>query len=110
MLCKALDFSSDTTMSLLFLGAKDHLTYDARAGRQRAGLRPPKRVETPRSLGASTRSRKTARIPTAGRRQPRASGPLEQADCSSPSRTRSEHVAPLTAPRSARRTHHAVTA
>ena len=69
VLCKALDFSWDTTMSLLFLGAKDHL-ITARELHDNERDFGRLKIETSRSVLKFYQSRKTAADSASGGRQP----------------------------------------
>lgn len=70
VLCKALDFSWDTTMSLLFLGAKDHL-ITARELQDNEREYGRLKIETSRSILKFYQSRKTgAGAESATGRQP----------------------------------------
>jgi len=66
MLCKALDFAWDTTMSLLFLGAKDHL-ITARELKDAEREFGRLKVETSRSILKFYQSRKNSTDPAAER-------------------------------------------
>jgi hypothetical protein len=66
VLCKALDFSWDTTMSLLFLGAKDHL-ITARELQDNEREYGRLKIETSRSILKFYQSRKTGTGNDAGR-------------------------------------------
>jgi hypothetical protein len=66
VLCKALDFSWDTTMSLLFLGAKDHL-ITARELHDNERDFGKLKIETSRSVLKFYQSRKTGTDPVTGR-------------------------------------------
>jgi hypothetical protein len=70
VLCKALDFSWDTTMSLLFLGAKDHL-ITARELQDNEREYGRLKIETSRSILKFYQSRKNgAGAETVTGRQP----------------------------------------